>query len=233
MQRNTNTAATHLFATVIVFAFAHAVHAAFSPITVDNPSFEINSGAGDNANPATVADWTPIGWATPVFNPDDLDFADSTDPASSSLPSGPHGTYTPFIFNAAGNNGFEQTLSTSVIADADYRLTFWEGDSGQFTAGQYTAILTTSDGDDIINSLQATPASNGFTQVVLTGTAPSDATGSLVIRMLDVGDDSTNITFFDLFSLEVDAGGAVIPAPAALPAGMALLAMGAMRRRRR
>ena len=172
--------------------------------TVENPSFEIPGGAGDNLNPSALAGWTSDYLApVPVFNPDDLDFAGATDgdATPSTLPDGD------FVGFTWANHYLKQTLTTAVVPNAQYTLSFFVGDSGQFifpTAnGGYGVSLTTTDDQTIIDELGSsltTPADGQFEFIQLNGTAPADSSGNLVVQFVDLS-GTAELAFFDQVSV--------------------------------
>lgn len=222
-------------ASLAIFAVALITAPAFAaPVGVPNASFE---------NPATatfalpIPDWTGTADNTPVHG--------VADAVTQGFPAGADdGTQYAFLnlsFN--GNTTSEITSNATLIgniaAATDYTLTVAAGNraNGQTTTGSYVIELLgggTSMGSTTLVNPNTGISTGTWLDMVLTinaATAAPFVGQDLQIRLTANGDQQGQ---FDNVRLDASpATGPVIPAPAALPAGLAMIAFIAARRRRR
>ena len=226
--KTSNTSAQLLSIAALIATCAAAAPAAI----VTNGDFETDIIAGaDQADPATV----PSGWSfsgTPTTNQANLRKAG---PLTTTPVDNTHGNFW-FQNNNAGNTSLlTQVTGETIIEGLTYTLTFDIGEQNNQTAALGRVLLyggTTGTASPFAEltaiDAGATSEASKWTTLQLSFVATAGQAGELLGIALGLDPGTAGNTNYDNVSLSVVG----IPTPAALPAGLTMLGLAAMRRRR-
>lgn len=211
-----------------------AVSASAVPISIVNPSFEMQPLADGVANTGNAAGWTesPAGGSLGWYNPNQTSYTHAdivdTNPSGGTLGDmdGKNAAY-----NISDGGSLSQILTTSVLVGWDYTLTVAVGDRDAGPRPDFGGYrIDLLDGDSVIattGNVLASPGNGTFTDVSLFYTAQAGDAGLLEIRLTAIGlAGSTHATDFD--NVRLDA----IPEPGTAMLVLLGLSGLALRRRR-
>lgn len=205
-------------------------------LLINDSSFEDTKVVDDGANnvaPDPADSWTETGWDPnrdyhSIFDPADAQFAGTGGDDANAQGVLPYGGQVGMV---KGDTTLWQNLGP-VLPGGEYTLSFWVGDRRDSQDTNYQVELLAGSDTIIDETNPLTPVNGRFELVTLSGLAPLDASGDLVLRFTGLAGQ----TFFDELELLVTGGLVSSPEPstaALLGIGVAGLLFGARRRRGR